>query len=111
MLNLQDCVLNIILGTRIGKERVFNQHHHIFLLNHQCQFYMLYIPLMFILSHHGGGVIHGHILFHISDHIMFEYATPRRHVRDNHISKMTVVSIKISLEFRIRKRLSSKFIE
>jgi hypothetical protein len=47
------------------QKRVFNQQHHILLLSHQCRFHMPHVPLVFIHIHHGGGVIHGHILLHI----------------------------------------------
>jgi hypothetical protein len=73
---------------------------------------MLHIPLVIILIHHGGGVIHGDILLHISDHIMLSMQLQGdHHVQGNHMLKVTALSIKIGLVLKIRKGLSSKFIE
>jgi hypothetical protein len=109
-LNHQDCLLSIILGIRIGKERVFNQQHHIILLSHQCRFHVLHVPLVFIHIHHGGGVIHGHILLHISDHIMLSMQLQGdHHVQGSRMLKVTVLNIKIGLVLKTRKRLSRNF--
>ena len=53
-----------------GKEKFSIQQHYILLWDHQCQFHMLHIPLVFILIHLRGGIVHGHILLRILDHIM-----------------------------------------
>jgi hypothetical protein len=112
VLNHQNCLLEIILGIGIGKERVFIQWQHILLLSHQCWFHMLHIALVFILIHHREGVIHGHILLHISDHITLGMLLQDdHHMQGNHILKVIVLNIKIGLVLKIRKRLSSKFTE
>jgi hypothetical protein len=68
--------------------------------------------LVTILIHHGGGVIHGHILLHISDHIMLSMQLQGdHHVQGSHMLKVIVLSIKIGLVLKTRKGLSSKFIE
>jgi hypothetical protein len=79
-------------------------------LSHQCRFHMLHIPLVLILIHHGGRMIHGHILLHISYHIMLSMQLQDdHHVKGSHMLKVTVLSIKIGLVLKIRKRLSTKF--
>ena len=70
MLNHQECLLNIIPEVGIGKGKFSIQQHYILLWDHQCQFHMLHIPLVFILIHLRGGIVHGHILLRILDHIM-----------------------------------------
>ena len=86
ILDHQDCLLNIITGVRIGKEKTFTQQHPILLRGHQCQFHMLHIPLVLIVIHHGGGMIHGHILLPILDHIMWSMqCQENHHVQDNYI--------------------------
>jgi hypothetical protein len=57
-----------------------------------------------------GGVIDGHILLHISDHIMLSMQLQDdHHVQGSHMLKVTVLGIKIGLVLKTRKRLSSKF--
>jgi hypothetical protein len=65
---------------------------------------MLYIPLVPILIHHGGGVIRGHILLHISDHITLSMQLQDdHHMQGSHMLKTTILSTKISLEFKKEK--------
>jgi hypothetical protein len=97
-------------GIGIGKERVFIQRQHILLLSHQCRLHMFHIPLVIILIHHGGGLIHGHILLHISNHITLSMQLQGdHHMQGSHMLKVTVLSIKIDPVFRTRKRFSSEF--
>jgi hypothetical protein len=111
-LNHQDCLLSIIRAIGIGKERVFMQQQHILLLSHQCRFHMLHIPLVIILIHHGGGVIHGHILLHISDNIMLSMQLQGdHHMQGSRMLKVTILSVKIGPVLKTRKGLSSKFIK
>jgi hypothetical protein len=110
MLNIQDCLLDIIMGNGIGKERVFIQRRHILLWGHQCWFHMLHIPLVIILIHHGGGVIHGHMLLYNSNHIMLSMQLQGdHHMQGSRMLKVTILSIKIGLVLKTRKRLSTKF--
>jgi hypothetical protein len=84
---------------------------HVLLLSHQCRFHMLHIPLVLILIHHGGGVIHGHILLHILDHIMLSMQLQDDHrMQGSHMLEVTVLSIKIGV-LKTRKRWSSKLTE
>jgi hypothetical protein len=57
-------------------------------------------------------VIHGHILLHISGHIMLSMQLQDDHrMQGSHMLEVTVLSIKIGLVLKTRKRWSSKFTE
>jgi hypothetical protein len=112
LLNIQYCLLDIIMGIGIDKERVFIQRQYILLLSHQCQFHMFHIPLVLILIHRGGGVINRHILLHILDHIMLSMQLQDDYrMQGSHMLKVTILSIKIGMMLKTRKRWSSKFTE
>jgi hypothetical protein len=107
-LNHQDCLLSIILGIGIGKGRGFNQ---------QLASYSPFEPSMpvsyapYATSAHrysswGWSDSWGHTPYFRPYHV--EYAGDH-HVQGSLMLKVTILSIKIGLLLKIRKRLSSKF--
>jgi hypothetical protein len=93
------------MGIGIGKERVF--------IPFEPSIPVSYAPYSTSAHHYSswGWSDSSHIL-HISDHIMLSMQLQDdHHMQGSHMLKVTVLSIKIGLVLKTRKKLSSKFAE
>ena len=109
MLSHQDCLLNIIPGFRMGKGKFFIQQHHIPLrpsmpipcAPHPTSFHRY--------SSWGWDYTWAHTPSYSRPYCV-GYATPREpSCAGSRVLRMTGLSQRIGLKFKIRKRLSSRF--